>query len=283
MSALRVLVVDDEVPARQRLLDLLAPEPDVDVVAACGSGAEALSALSAAAAAGRPIQLVFLDVQMPEVDGFDVIEEMSDVVAPSPAPAIVFVTAYDQYALRAFDAHAVDYLLKPYSDERFQLALGRATRQARAGDAESVVRRLELLLADVRGTRDAATNPTESLAGAAPSGRHLDRIVLKERGRVRFLPVRDLAWIAAEGVYVRLHTVQRTTHLHRALLGELESSLDPRRFVRIHRSAIVSLDWVEELQPESHGEYAVVLKDRTVLRLSRTYRAAVQALLGQRI
>jgi two-component system, LytTR family, response regulator len=274
-----VLIVDDEKPARKRLRALLEREPGVEVAGECADGAEAIDALRDAAESRRPLDVVFLDVQMPEVDGFGVVEALADAVGAAHVPTVVFVTAYDQYALRAFDAHAVDYLLKPYSDERFQLALGRAATIARAGDVESVMRRLERLLGDVRAGRDAG----DASLDAPPAGRYVDRIVLRDRGRVRFLPVGDIAWIAAEGVYVRLHTVQRTTHLHRALLGELEAALDPRRFVRIHRSTIVSLDWIEELQPESHGEYAVVLKDRSVLRLSRTYRTAVQALLGQRI
>jgi two-component system LytT family response regulator len=278
MRALRVLVVDDEKPARQRLLALLRRESGVEIVGACGGGSDALDGLRAAAAADRPVDVVFLDVQMPEVDGFGVVAALADASAPARTPAVVFVTAYDQYALRAFDAHAVDYLLKPYSDERFQVALGRAARLARAGDTDAVVQRLETLLADVRAGR-VAPPP----AAPRPPEGYVDRIVLKDRGRVRLLSVTDIVWIAAEGAYARLHTAQRSSHLHRALLGEMEAALDPRRFVRIHRSAMVNLDWVAELQPESHGEFAVVLKDRTVVRLSRTYRAALQALLGQRV
>jgi len=266
---LRVLVVDDEAPARRRLSELLEAVPDVRVVGECAGGEAAVQALHTEAAGGEPVDVVFLDVQMPEVDAFAVIEALPTAVGAA-VPAVVFVTAYDQYALRAFDAHAVDYLLKPYSDERFHAALERAARRARA-EGDALLRRmdrLEALLADLRG-----------VAPAPPA--YLDRIVLKGRGRVRFLRVEDLAWVAAEGVYVRLHTAQRTAHLHRALLGELEAALDPRRFVRIHRSALVNLDAVEELQQDSHGEYAVLLKDRTVLRLGRTYRAALQARLGQ--
>ncbi|MEO6526596.1 MAG: LytTR family DNA-binding domain-containing protein [Gemmatimonadaceae bacterium] len=279
MSALRVLIVDDEKPARQRLRALLGREAEMEIVGECGDGGEAIDALRDAVVARRPVNVVFLDVQMPEIDGFGVVEALADAVGLHHLPFIVFVTAYDRYALRAFDAHAVDYLLKPYSDERFQLALGRAATIARAGDVESMMRRLERLLGEVRPGRDVG----DTGVPPSPTGPHLDRIVLRDRGRVRLLSVTDVAWIAADGVYVRLHTAQRTTHLHRALLGELEAALDPRRFVRIHRSTIVNLDWIEEMQPESHGEYAVVLKDRTVLRLSRSYRAAVQALLGQRI
>lgn len=282
MSAIRVLIVDDEKPARQRLIALLQREESVEIVGACGSGSEVLDALRDAAQAGQPVDLLFLDVQMPEMDGFDVIGALADAVGTAQPPAIVFVTAYDQYALRAFDAHAVDYLLKPFSDERFQLALARACRIARAGDVDAVVRRFEAVLSEVRSHRAGITPRSDAPPPTARAEPYLSRIVLKEHGRVRFLDVTELAWIAADGVYVTLHTVNGTTHLHRALLGEMESALDPRRFARIHRSAIVRIDWIEELQPESHGEYAVVLKDRTVLKLSRTYRAGVETLLGQR-
>ncbi len=296
---LRVLVVDDEPPARRRLLELLAREAaHLGPVEACDGGRAAVDALESAARAGRPVEVLFLDVQMPEVDGFAVLEAAAASSAGAAAlPAVVFVTAYDQYALRAFDAHAADYLLKPYSDDRFRLALGRAAQRARhardtraaaaegrvagsggaggaAGDPmHDALRRLEALLADVRRGAPAA-------AGAPP---HLDRIVLKARGRVRLLPVEEIAWVEAEGVYVRLHTAGGAAYLHRALLGELEAALDPRRFVRIHRSALVNLDFVAELQADSHGEYAVLLRDRTALKLSRGYRPALEARLGQRL
>lgn len=199
-------------------------------------------------------------------------------------PAVVFVTAYDQYALRAFDAHAVDYLLKPFSDERFRLALGRAAGRARQAHRAAVttgaaVHQLEALLAAVRG-RPHGPAPATTGAGSPP---YLDRIVLKTHGRVRLLRVEEIAWITAEGVYVRLHTADRAAHLHRALLGDLEAALDPRRFVRIHRSTIVNLDVVAELHADSHGEYVVLLRDRTALKLTRTYRPALEARLGQRL
>jgi two-component system LytT family response regulator len=261
-----------------------------------------VQALDAAARAGRPVDVLFLDVQMPEVDGFAVLEAAA---APggvpggaAALPVVVFVTAYDRYALRAFDAHAADYLLKPYSDERFRAALGRATWRARAAPAgatgpttqgavrdavRDAVQRLEALLADVRGRPGDATAPPAAAAAPSSSAAYLDRVVLKTRGRVRFLPVAEIAWIAAEGVYVRLHTAGGAAHLHRALLGELEAALDPQRFVRIHRSAVVNLDCVAELQADSHGEYTVLLRDRTTLKLSRGYRPALEARLGQRL
>ncbi|GJG89352.1 DNA-binding response regulator [Gemmatimonadetes bacterium T265] len=283
-SPVRVLVVDDEVPARRRLLELLEGEAQVALAGACAGGRDAVRALDAAARAGQPVDVLFLDVQMPEVDGFAVLDAVAAARGPAALPAVVFVTAYDQYALRAFDAHAADYLLKPYSDARFRAALGRAAGRAhadraQADGAEAAVRRLEALLADVR------RRPVGSAAAPEPPARppYLDRIVLKTRGRVRLLPVEEVAWIEADDVYVRLHTAGGAAHLHRAPLGELEAALDPRRFVRIHRSAVVNLDYVAELQADSHGAFAVRLRDRTVLTLSRSYRPALEARLGQRL
>jgi two-component system LytT family response regulator len=196
----------------------------------------------------------------------------------------VFVTAYDQYALRAFDAHAVDYLLKPFSDERFRMSLARAAERARGSESavRDALRRVEALLADVRAHRRLPA-PAADVAASGAVDEYLDRIVVKARGRVRFLRVEEIAWIEADDVYVRLHSADRASYLHRAPLRELEASLDPRRFVRIHRSTIVNLEFVAELQADSHGEFAVLLRDRTVLRLSRSYRPTLEARLGQRL
>ena len=271
---LRVLVADDERPARDRLLALLRARADVEVVGAADGGAAALGALRSAAGAGRPVDLLFLDVQMPEVDGFDVLDALADGAlgdddGPGPVPAVVFVTAFDRYALRAFDAQAVDYLLKPYADERFGVALDRAARFARTQGAGGAVDR-------ARGVLDA-------LGGAeAPGvGPYIDRIALRERGRVRLLPVDEVRWVGAAGVYVEVHTTAGASHLHRALLGEVEGQLDPAVFVRIHRSHLVRLDAVVELLQDSHGAFTAVLDDGTHLKLSRSYRDRVQERLGQ--
>ena len=258
---LRALVVDDEKPARKRLTDLLEQEPDVEVVAVCTGGAEAVEAIRQ-----QQPDLVFLDIQMPEVDGFAVLEAIGLDQMPVP----IFVTAYQQYALQAFDAHAIDYLLKPYSDERFEVALQRARRYLQADPADpadpAALQRLQALLADVRGA-------------AAPAS-YLDRLVLKSRGRVSFLKVEEIVWVEAAGVYVKVHTAG-AVHLHRELLGHLEARLDPQQFVRIHRSTLVNLEHIDALLPDSHGEYTVLLDDGTTLKLSRTYRPKLQDRLGQ--
>ena len=284
--ALRVVVVDDEKPARRRLVELLEREPYVELACVCDGGREAVRAMRSAARANEPTDVLFLDVQMPEVDGFAVLESLAESLGAAAVPAVVFVTAYDQYALRAFDAHAVDYLLKPFSDERFRMSLSRAAERARGGEAavRDALQRVEALLADVRSHRGLPASASDSTDVVAPAAAdYLDRIVVKSRGRVRFLRVEEIAWIEADDVYVRLHSADRASYLHRAPLRELEASLDPRRFVRIHRSTIVNLEFVAELQADSHGEFAVLLRDGTVLKLSRSYRAVLEARLGQRL
>jgi two-component system LytT family response regulator len=283
MNIVRVLVVDDEKPARDRLRRLLERDPRVQVVDCCIGGAEALSIVREAARAGAPVQLLLLDVQMPEMDGFAVLSALIDQREPGEpvtAPAVVFVTAHDEYALRAFDAHAVDYLLKPFSDERFEAALDRALRHLRAGHAEALLSQMQALLGNVDPATATATGaPAASPAGSTAST--LDRIVLKGTDRVRLLPVQQITWIEAAGMYVKLHMRDGATHLHRSLLGDLDAALDKRRFVRVHRSAIVNVDVIEELQQDAHGDYTVVLKDRTEVRLGRRYRARLQDRLGQ--
>ena len=183
----------------------------------------------------------------------------------------MLVTAYDRYALRAFDAQAVDYLLKPYADERFAVALDRAARFIRASGTGAA-------LAQARGGLDALGRPGGE-GGAGPP--YIDRIALKERGRVRLLPAADVRLVGAAGVYVEVHTVGGETHLHRSLLAEMEGQLDPAAFVRIHRSHLVRLDAVVELLQDSHWAYTAVLDDGMTLKLSRSYRARVQGRLGQ--
>jgi two-component system, LytTR family, response regulator len=272
-DVLRVLVVDDEKPARERLRNLLERDARVDLVSCCTGGAEALGAMEDAERAGRPVHVLLLDVQMPELDGFGVISSLAQQRGPENLPVVVFVTAHDEYALRAFEAHAIDYLLKPFSDERFQATLDRALRHVRAGLAHTLMSRMRALLG--------------SAAQAAPSGESagqrllLDRIVVKGPHRVRLLPVEQISWIEADGMYVKLHTRDGGVHLHRGLLGSLDTSLDERRFVRIHRSAIVNIDVIDELRQDAHGDYIAVLRDHTEVRVGRRFRARLQACLGQ--
>jgi two-component system, LytTR family, response regulator len=235
---IRALVVDDEPLARKNLTVLLGRAADVEIVGECDSGAGALEAIRS----NRP-DLVFLDVQMPECDGFDVLELLGGEV---PA-AVVFVTAHDKYALKAFEAGALDYLLKPFDNARFQRALERARERVAQRHAKS-------------------SKP--------------DRIVVKSTGSVVFVKVGEIDWIEAADYYACLHTGKKSYLLRRSM-AELEHDLDEARFCRIHRSAIVNLDRVRELRFGRDGEYEVSLEDGTSLRLSRRYRKALQARLGQ--
>ncbi len=251
---IRVLVVDDEAPARQRLVDLLKKDPHV------GSVLEAVNGKVAVEIIGREaLDLVFLDVQMPELDGLQVIE----TVGARAMPLTVFVTAYDEHAIRAFEANALDYLLKPFSDERWEAALARAK-----------VRHDELSL------REFGRGVLRMLATRTQAGRYLDRLVVKGSGTTRFIPVADIDWIEAAGVYVNLHIGGKEL-LYRSALNELAGHLDPMRFIRVHRSSIVNIDSIVELQPISHGEFELVLKDGHRSRVSRTYRVQLEKRLGQ--
>jgi two-component system LytT family response regulator len=204
---------------------------------------------------------VFLDVQMPEAGGFDVVE----AVAAERMPAVIFVTAYDKYALRAFDVHALDYLLKPFDRQRFREALDRARAHIRRAQAGELHGRLLALLGDVR-----------------PSSAWRERLVVREGGRIFFLRADEIDWVEAAGNYLRLHAGKRA-HLLRATMASLEAQLDPARFARVHRSALVNLDRVRELQPGPHGDSTLLLRDGTRLTLSRTCRARFeQQVAGKR-
>jgi two-component system, LytTR family, response regulator len=271
---IRALVVDDENPSRERLRHLLMRDARVELVGCCGSGAEALKIARAREDAG-PIEVIFLDVQMPEMDGFGVVASLVKNARGS-VPTIVFVTAHDEYALRAFEAHAIDYLLKPYSDERFQAALDRAIGYVRAGHAQVLMTQLEALLATVT-----AKVPGHGMAVRADARPVLDKIVVKGSNRVWLLPVEQISWIEADGMYVKLHTRDGAVHLHRGLLGSFDGALDERRFIRIHRSAIVNIDLVQELRQDAHGDYVAVLRDHTEVRVGRRFRMRLETRLGQ--
>jgi two-component system LytT family response regulator len=257
MDRIRTLVVDDEKPARTRLLELLQREPDIEVVGEARDGREAIELVLAHAP-----HLMFLDIQMPDLDGFRVLE----AIGPQPLPVTIFVTAYDRYAIQAFEAHALDYLLKPYSDQRFEAALRRVCEFIRSRSNTELNARMAGLL--------------EERAGTDVSSGFLDRLVLKAGGRVTFLDVCEVDWIEACGVYVNLHVGQKT-HLYRSSVAHLLQRLDPKRFVRVHRSAAVNADRIQELQPRSHGDYTVVLKGGTELIMSRGYRSQFELWLRQ--
>jgi len=247
----RTIVVDDEPLARDRLLKLLRAEPEIEVIGEAKNGREAVELIRQLKPA-----LAFLDVQMPELDGFGVLAEL----AADERPAVIFVTAFDKFAFKAFEVHAVDYLLKPFDKERFQTALKRALDQLARSQPETMHEQLSALLNELR-------------PAAPPS----DRLAVKGDGRVVFVKVADIDWVEAADNYVSLH-IGKDTHLLRETMTSIEQRLPREKFIRISRSTIVNMERIKELQPLFHGEYAVILRDGTKLTLSRSHRDKLQQL-----
>lgn len=254
---IKTLIVDDEELARLRIRELLSHEPDVEIVGECGDGEEALEAIIALSP-----DLVFLDVQMPEMDGFQVVEALD----PGTLPTIVFVTAYDEFAIRAFDAHAFDYLLKPFHGERFRTTLSRVRAHLERGAGpQPTDRRLYSLLESLSSSRS-----------------WMERFVVRTGSRIYFVRVDEVDWMEAEGNYVRLHTGKRN-HLVRTTISSLIGRLDPGRFLRVHRGTIMNLDRLREVQTYAKGSYILVLEDGTKLTSSATYREGVEKLIAGRM
>jgi two-component system, LytTR family, response regulator len=268
-AKLRVAIIDDEPLAREGIRMLLASDPEIDVIAESGSGFDAVSVIRRL----RP-ELVFLDIQMPEMNGFEVMSAL----APAEVPAVIFVTAFDRYALRAFEVHALDYLLKPFDDDRFYDALRRAKDQLRLSRVSDLSHKLITLLA----TYEAKGGPDPSAARAprppaeAAEG-YLTRIAIKDIGRVVFLSVEEIDWIEAADYYVQIHAGGRS-YLHRESMNSLEGRLDPSRFLRIHRSAIVNRDRVKELRSQGRRDLVVVLAGGAELKVARSHRDKLQSL-----
>lgn len=245
MNTIKALIVDDEPLARERIKRFLTDERDIELIGECADGQEAVSAIQTLAP-----DLVFLDIQIPELDGFGVLE----AVGVEQMPAVIFVTAYDRYALQAFDVNALDYLLKPYNRERFHKAVERARAQLSNGAKGELSERLLSLLENLQ-----------------PEQRYLERLMIKSSGRVFFLRTTEIDWIEAEGNYLRLH-VGKESHLLRETMNRLAAKLDQNKFLRIHRSTLVNIERIKELQPLFSGDYVVILRDGKQLTLSRSYR-----------
>lgn len=278
MNEIRTLIVDDEPLAREGLLTLLEQDDDVEVVGECSDGREAAESI-----AGLEPDLVFLDIQMPEMNGFETLETLEE----GRLPVVIFVTAYDEFALRAFEVHALDYVLKPFDDDRVRSAVARAKDRLRERRDSAFAERLAKMLEERRSgetatAADGGGRPGETEVRMEAFDDHLRRLVIKKAGRVFFLETRRIDWIEAADYYVRLH-VGDDSHLLRATMKHMESSLDPRLFFRIHRSSIVNLKRVRELQPYFNGEYVVVLQDGTKLKLSRSRRKKLEDRLGQKL
>ncbi|HEY0006539.1 MAG TPA: LytTR family DNA-binding domain-containing protein [Pyrinomonadaceae bacterium] len=253
-TRIRALLVDDESLAREMLREMLKDDEDVEIIGECVNGREAVEVINA-----EMPDLIFLDVQMPEIGGFEVLESLK----AGRMPHIIFVTAYDQYAVRAFEVHALDYLLKPFDRERFEASWQRAKAQILRERNGNLDQRIIALLEELKA-----------------ESKYLERLVIKSGGRIFFLEVDEIDWIEAEGNYVSVHSGKKT-HLLRETISSLETQLDPKKFVRIHRSSIIKIDRILELQPWFHGEYKVVLQDSTQLTLSRSYREKLQEALGK--
>jgi two-component system LytT family response regulator len=247
LKSLRVLVIDDEPPARRKLMMLLAHEPDIEIVGQAANGIDAIAAIEQ-----QKPDAVFLDIEMPGMNGFEVLE----VLETERMPLIVFVTAYDQHAVKAFEIHAVDYLLKPYDRSRLQNCLAR-----------------------LRGTHDAFDSKLKRLLEEFRPRDYLTRVIVKSRGRILFLNIQEVDWIETSANYVELHS-GKNSYLLRETLQSLEAKLNPRQFARLHRTTIVNIDRIRELQAWSHGDFIVVLKDETKLRMSRRYRQNLSAVWG---
>jgi len=243
---INAVLADDEVLARQKLRQLLREEQDIEIVGECATASETIALVSAT----NP-ELLFLDIRMPDMDGFDVLGALSgrEEVA---MPQVVFTTAYDQYAVRAFEIHAIDYLLKPFTSERLHSAVQRVRERI--------------------ASQGPAAQEEQTLANGA---QYTTRIVFKSRGRILFLPVTDIRWISAEENYVRICTAAET-HLLRETMAGLEKRLDPQMFLRVHRSSIVNLQYVKEVRSETDGESTVLLISGEKIPMSRSYRARIQ-------
>lgn len=253
---LRAVIVDDEPLARDNVRLALEKELDVEVIAECADGDAAIEAI-------RELEpdVVFLDVQMPGTGGFDVVQE----IGPEEMPAVVFVTAFDEHALRAFEVHALDYVLKPFDDDRFSDAVEHARRTLRARrDEESFRRGLSALMSDVHNGQ----------GDGSGRSRFANRLMVRLRDRIHFVRTEEVDWFEAAGNYVRLHVGDRS-HLIRSTMSAIEDRLDPQQFVRIHRSTIVNVDRIKEIQPWAGGDYLAILKSGQQLRISRGYRDAL--------
>jgi two-component system, LytTR family, response regulator len=248
MDKIRTMIIDDEPLARQGVRRLLESDPDVVIVGECSDGFDAVESIH-----GLRPELVFLDIQMPELDGFEVL----DALDAATMPLVVFVTAFDQHAVRAFEVHALDYLLKPFDKERFNEALGRAKASLRDKRQGEVASKIADMLGAVRSERP-----------------HSNRIMVKSGGHITFLRTDEVDWVEAQGDYVCLHS-QGKKHLVRGKISSIEDQLSTGAFVRIHRSTIVNSGRIKEMQPLFHGDYAVVLNDGTRLTMSRSFREKV--------
>ncbi len=269
MKKIRTLIVDDEPLAREGVEAMLVADPEIEIVGLCADGQSALTAIR-----GQRPELVFLDVQMPKRDGFAVLSELK----PAERPRVIFVTAYDQYAVKAFDFFAVDYLLKPFQDGRFAAALARAKSEIRQAGTEDLVRRVDQLLVHLAGPNRAKGG---GVAAPASSDERPDHLVVKAGGDLHFIKTQEIIWIEAQGDFVKVQTTGQA-RLVRETLQNFQGRLDGAKFMRTHRSFVVNVAHVRQVTPALYGDYSIIMSDGSKLRLSRNYRAKLQALIAGR-
>lgn len=267
---IRTLVIDDEPLAREGVMAMLARDPEIEVIGTCADGQSAISAIRTQ----RP-DLVFLDVQMPKKDGFEVLAELKD----AERPHVIFVTAYDKYAIRAFDACAIDYLLKPFRDARFMSALTRAKDEIRKARVVNMGEKMQELLGYVHEMVKGGGVPSSQPATTATS-EPADRVVLKTGSDLHFIKTSDIIWVESQADFIKVHTTG-TAQLVRETLQNLEQRVDPARFLRIHRSSLVNLEHVKKVTPALYGDYTVLMSDETKLRLSRKNRSKLKQLIAR--
>lgn len=269
---IRAIIVDDELLAREALRAMLKEDPEIEITAECRNGREAVAAIRE-----QSPDVVFLDIQMPEMDGFQVIEE----IGVKQMPVSVFVTAYDKYALRAFDAHALDYLLKPFDHDRFDTALRRAKISVREKKLGEISENLFSLMNDLKpAQKESFLQPDDGKTAELNAKEPISRVAIKSGGRIYFLKIEEIDWVEASGDYLSLHAGSQT-HLIRETMGNFHAKLDSRKFLRIHRSTIVNIERIKEIRPLFKGEYVVALSSGIRLTSSRGYRCELQALLDE--
>lgn len=268
---IRAIIVDDESLAREALRLMLKDDPEMELIAECRNGREAVQAIRQLSP-----DLVFIDIQMPETDGFQVIEE----IGVKNMPVTIFVTAYDKHALRAFAAHALDYLLKPFDHDRFDGALQRAKTLIRRQELGVMNENLFALLKDVKSLAGASSETSNNKTGDIDHKEPISRVVIKSGGRIYFLKVEEIDWVEGAGDYLSLHSDSQT-HLIRETMGNFHAKLDPKKFLRIHRSTIVNVERVKDIRPLFKGEYVITLTSGKRLKSSRGYRHELQALLDE--
>ena len=269
---IRALVVDDESLAREALLVMLDDDPEIEVVAECRNGREAVTAIR-----GQSPDVVFLDIQMPEMDGFQVVEE----VGARRMPVTIFVTAHDKHALRAFEAHALDYLLKPFDHDRFNTALQRAKTFVRQQKLGEISESLFAVLQDLKSkTGESPSDADNRKPERANHQGPINRVSIKSGGRIYFLKTEEIDWVEGAGDYLTLHSGSRT-HLIRETMGNFHAKLDPQKFLRIHRSTIVNIERIKDIRPLYKGDYVITLTSGVSLKASRGYRHELRPLLDE--